>query len=303
MNKFSKYAWFVAWYNIAVILWGAVVRATGSGAGCGNHWPKCNGQVLPQIGQLETAIEFTHRISSALSGILVIILVAWAFRKFQKGSAVRVWSVIAFILIFIEGWVGMVLVRGELVAANQSSERALVVALHLINTMLLLASLVITAWISNQEKNIQWQDYSKIHAFILVGIIATLLFNAAGAVTALGDTLFPPESLIEGLRQDIDPASNFLIQLRVLHPVLAAITCFYLIRVMIYLRNLSIGIKVERLFIIMFWLIGVQAAAGIINLLLLAPLFMQITHLFLANLFWLVLILIAINILTKPATE
>ncbi len=45
---FSRYAWGVLLWNVLVALWGAYVRATGSGAGCGSHWPTCNGEILPR---------------------------------------------------------------------------------------------------------------------------------------------------------------------------------------------------------------------------------------------------------------
>src|SRR5689334_1905422 len=63
----SRFAWFVVAYNVAVVVWGAYVRATGSGAGCGSHWPLCNGEFLPSAPQTKTAIEFTHRVTSGLS--------------------------------------------------------------------------------------------------------------------------------------------------------------------------------------------------------------------------------------------
>ena len=66
MSRFAKYSWIVLVYNLVVILWGAYVRATGSGAGCGSHWPLCNGEVIPRAPEVETLVEFTHRLSSGL---------------------------------------------------------------------------------------------------------------------------------------------------------------------------------------------------------------------------------------------
>ena len=56
-----RFAWGLLAYNVAVILWGAVVRATSSGAGCGDHWPLCNGVVLQSNPRLATLIELAHR--------------------------------------------------------------------------------------------------------------------------------------------------------------------------------------------------------------------------------------------------
>jgi len=74
-----RFAWGVLAYFIAVILWGTLVRATGSGAGCGNHWPLCNGVVIQHSASVNTMIEFTHRLTSGLSFFAVVGLLAWTF--------------------------------------------------------------------------------------------------------------------------------------------------------------------------------------------------------------------------------
>src|ERR1700730_10996423 len=76
----ERFAWSVVAYNILVILWGALVRATSSGAGCGNNWPLCNGVVIPVSPTLHTIIEFTHRQMVTLSVLAMIALVVWTWR-------------------------------------------------------------------------------------------------------------------------------------------------------------------------------------------------------------------------------
>jgi len=137
-DSFRRFAWFVVVYNLAVVLWGAFVRATGSGAGCGSHWPLCNGEVLPRAPSIETVIEFTHRLMSAVDGLLVLALVIWAFRAFGRRHPVRRWSLVGLVFLISEALVGAGLVRFELVADNDSMVRALVMSAHLINTFLLL---------------------------------------------------------------------------------------------------------------------------------------------------------------------
>src|SRR5437764_4034200 len=82
-----RYAWVVVAYNILVILWGALVRATGSGAGCGNHWPLCNGQVIPLSPRIDTVIEFTHRMMTGGASFIVLGLLVWTFRATVRGQA------------------------------------------------------------------------------------------------------------------------------------------------------------------------------------------------------------------------
>jgi len=146
LTRFAKFAWFTLGFNVLVILWGALVRATGSGAGCGRHWPDCRGALVPLSPTVETLIEFAHRATSGLALLLVSILVLRAVRAFPRGAPVRAgaWASLAFIL--VEALIGAGLVLFELVGENSSAARAVVIALHLVNTLLLLGALALTAW-------------------------------------------------------------------------------------------------------------------------------------------------------------
>ena len=84
-----RFGWAVLVYFIAVILWGGLVRATGSGAGCGDHWPLCNGTVIQHSARIDTMIEFTHRITSGLSFFGVVALLAWTFARTERGHLAR----------------------------------------------------------------------------------------------------------------------------------------------------------------------------------------------------------------------
>ena len=88
-NKLEKITGFNLLFCLAVIIWGAFVRATGSGAGCGDHWPLCNGVVVPRAPALETVIEMTHRLTSGLFLVGVIYALVFTVRNFPKGSVLR----------------------------------------------------------------------------------------------------------------------------------------------------------------------------------------------------------------------
>ena len=145
-RSFATYAWGVLAVNLLVIAWGAFVRATGSGAGCGNHWPLCNGEVVPRAPQVETIIEFSHRLTSGAALISVLLMLIWAFRAYPKGDPVRAGAVLSMVLMLIEALIGAGLVLFEYVAANVSIGRVYWIAGHLINTFLLLAAVTLTAW-------------------------------------------------------------------------------------------------------------------------------------------------------------
>jgi cytochrome c oxidase assembly protein subunit 15 len=297
-SRFTKYAWFLVLYNMFVIAWGAVVRATGSGAGCGNHWPQCNGEILPSLHQLETVIEFVHRLTSGLDGILVIVLVIWAFRLQPIQVFVRRMAVMSFIFIIIEGGLGAALVRFELVGDNSSWARAVMIGLHLLNTLILLAFLTLTAWGAGQQKTyIQITAQTRLFALFIVGMVLFAILSAAGAITALGDTLFPSESLIEGMQQDLSPTAHFLIRLRVWHPIIAVVTSIYLFSLGWYVQRTAsehLATRINWLFMV----ISLQIGVGFVNVALLAPLWMQVVHLLLADTLWILLLLVTAETLT-----
>lgn len=303
-RRFSRYAWALVAYTLLVILFGVVVRATGSGAGCGSHWPTCNGEVLPTLASAETLIEFTHRLTSGLIGLLAIALVVWAFRAFPKGSPVRWGAVATLVLTIVEGLIGAALVRMELVADNASAARAAWIAGHLVNTFLLFGALGLTAWWGSGGKPPRLRGQGSLLGWLGAGVVAMLLLGMSGAVTALGDTLFPAASLAEGLRQDLSPGAHFLVQLRILHPLLAILTGLYLLFAARVVSAMRPGPTAERLARGVTWLYVIQIGAGALNVVLLAPLAMQLLHLLLADLLWLLFILLgATTLAEEPAPQ
>ncbi|MDQ7028186.1 MAG: COX15/CtaA family protein [Anaerolineae bacterium] len=304
MSRFSKYAWFLVLYNMFVIVWGTIVRATGSGAGCGNHWPQCQGEILPTLERLETVIEFVHRLTSGLDGILVIVLLIWAFRLQPVQKFVRQMAVMSLIFVIIEGILGAALVRFELVEDNTSTARAIMIGLHLVNTLVLLGFLTLTAWGASRPKakeSLHLTASSKLIASFSVAIVLFWIMSAAGAITALGDTLFPAASLAAGIQQDLSPTAHFLIRLRVWHPVIAIVTSTYLFALGWFIQRRTISEHLEPRFNLLFLLIAVQIGAGILNVTLLAPLWLQIAHLLLADSLWILLVIITAETLTMQA--
>jgi heme A synthase len=292
-TRFSTYAWVVLAYNLAVILWGAFVRATGSGAGCGAHWPLCNGVVVPRQPQVETMIEFTHRLTSGLAFLLVLILLVWAIRTYPKGHIVRLGAVLSMFFIITEALVGAGLVLFGWVANDQSVARVISISVHLVNTFLLLGALTLTAWwASGGERIVLRGQGASVWLFVL-GFLGVLVLGISGAITALGDTLFPAGSLREGIAQDFIPTAHFLVRLRIWHPLIALFTGLYLILLsgLIYLFRATP--RVQRLSIALMAVFVAQLVAGMINLGLLAPVWMQLVHLLLADLVWIVLVLLA----------
>lgn len=290
-RKFSIFAWCVFVYNLLVIAWGAYVRATGSGAGCGAHWPLCNGVVIPREAKIETLVEFSHRVSSGLTLVLVVMLAVWAFLVFEKGDLTRKAVIFAVFFTLTEALVGAGLVLFELVAENSSVTRAFTMMVHLVNTFLLLGALVLSAWWASRgaPARLIWP---KVNGMILVtGLVGLLVLGASGAVTALGDTLFPAASLAEGIKQDLSPTAHFLIRLRVLHPVIAVTVGVYLLVSVIWLRRQSVTVEQVKLTTLLLSLFAGQLVLGTLNIILLAPVWLQMVHLVMSDLIWSCLVL------------
>jgi len=292
-RNFARYAASVLAYNVAVVLWGAYVRATGSGAGCGNHWPLCNGVVVPEAPALATIIEFTHRASSGIDVVLVGILLVWAWRAFPRGHMARLGALLAAIFLTTEALIGAALVKLEHVAHNASAGRAYSLSGHLINTLTLLACLTLTVWWAGGGSRLRLGQRAGWLA--APGIVLAVLVGISGAIAALGDTLFPASSLAAGLRQDFDPASSIFLRLRLLHPLLALITGAWLI---FYAEATAFRLPGAKKFArLLETMVGLQIAAGASNLLLLAPVWMQMVHLLLADLVWISLVLLVASAL------
>ena len=274
------YAAFVVGFMVLVILEGAVVRATGSGAGCGAHWPLCNGEILPHHPRIATIIEFTHRSLTGICTTLVAVLIAWTFLARPRGDRVRIAAVATGILLITEGALGALLVLGHYVENNASTARVIVQCIHFTNTMLLLAAMALTWWWMRQRETTPLCPTGRIAATLT--LLATILTGATGSVAALADTLFPSPSLHAALAQDFSSTAPLLIRMRWIHP---AATIFAFATTLWLLPELKSAPR--------RWLAGLlftQLALGIADVLLLAPLSLQVLHLLFADLFWIALV-------------
>jgi heme A synthase len=279
---FARFAWGVVAYNVAVVLWGAYVRATGSGAGCGNHWPLCNGVVTPISANAHTMIEFTHRAMTGLDTPLVALLVIWAFRVFPRLHPVRLAATLSGVFLITEALLGALLVKLQHVARNAD---AYTLSTHLVNTLTLLACLALTAWWGMGKPAPRLRGKAAWMAAISLG--AVMLLSITGAISALGDTLFPAPSLAAGLAQDFNPTSNILLRLRGLHPLFAAAVGAWL--TFYAVGRLRVAKRNALWVVAMVW---IQLFAGLVNFLLQAPVGMQIVHLLIADLLWISLVLL-----------
>jgi heme A synthase len=248
-------------------------------------------------------IEFVHRITSGLALVAVVILLIWAIRTLPKGHPSRLGAMLSMVFIIIEALVGAILVLFALVANDTSTARAVVIALHLMNTFLLLGSLTLTAWWASGGQPIQLRNQGWLGWALVAGLLGLLLLGASGAVTALGDTLFPATSLADGLQQESSQTAHFLVRLRVLHPLLATLIGIYLIIISNVFVTRRPSILVRRLARIFTVIYLFQFAMGALNVVLLAPIWMQLVHLFLSDLVLVVWVLFMAAALDRNAVS
>jgi cytochrome c oxidase assembly protein subunit 15 len=287
----ATYAVGVLAFMVLVVLEGAVVRATGSGAGCGNHWPLCNGDFFPHHPRLATVIEYTHRSMTGFCSTLVVVLIVWVYQARAKGDRVRRAANWVGVLLLTEALLGALLVKGGYVEFNASDMRVFMQCIHFTNTMLLLAALaLVTYWVRevgapvNSSKGVAW-----------LAVVATVVVGATGSVAALADTLFPSPSLITGLRDDFSAAAPLLVRMRWVHPAAALVGV-----VCVGWLCLRVRTRVSA------WLAGLlvlQLVLGVGDVLLLTPTWMQVVHLLGADLYWIVLVIVAADVVWPGGEE
>ena len=285
----SRLAWVALGYNVLVILWGAVVRLTTSGAGCGAHWPLCNGVVLPPSPTLHTLIEFSHRLTSGASGLLAIALVILAFRVTQKGHPARLGAALSLGLIILEGLVGGVQVLLGLTADSTDPARGFVQGVHLANTFLLLGALLLTALWASGSPRLRLGGQGAVGGWSALALGLLLVLGMAGAVTALGDLLFLPAdgTPIDTVKRDFGATASVIENLRVIHPMLAIVVSAFLVWLGVFFRRERPGTDVTRWSAVVWGLIAAQMVLGFLNVALKAPAWLQLSHLLLACALWL----------------
>jgi heme A synthase len=292
LAAFRRFNLLTLAFVLFVILWGAYVRASGSGAGCGSHWPTCNGQVIPRAPSTATVIEFTHRATSGICLLLILAQLVLAFRLRPRQPSVRRAAVASAVLILSEALIGAGLVLFEKVAHDRSIARAAWTASHLSNTFALIAAVVLTGWFATPRLP-PADSRPGLYRALLFGLGGAVLVGVSGAIAALGDTLFPVRTFAEGWQQDLSPTAHLFVRLRVWHPLLAVTVGAGLLAITgaLVLGDRPRGVRAPAT--LAAALVLAQLAAGLVNLALLAPIPMQVIHLLLADLLWIALVRLA----------
>ncbi len=290
--QFNRFAQFLLFYTLIVILWGAWVRISHSGDGCGDTWPLCQGKLIPEAEQKKTWIEFSHRMTSGLFGILVIYVTWKGRRLYARGEKIRTALAATLVFTITEALLGAKLVLFGLVGNNDSGFRLFAMSLHQINSMLLSGSVALVAiysgtFLEKIKANKNTKTAASISRWQISWPLLLLLVAVTGGLAALSSTLFPSTSLVDGFAQDLSSNSHYLLRLRISHPILASLVgggaaLFFWLesqqdRNSATLRKTSLQVSLTFILAVVF---------GYLTLLSLTPAWMKITHLLIAHIVW-----------------
>jgi len=303
-----SFAWAVLAYFVVVILWGTLVRATGAGAGCGNHWPLCNGTVMQHAASVNTLIEFTHRLTSGLSLLAVVALLLWSWAATERGHLARMASAVAVALTVMEAILGALLVALGLTAQSQSPLRPWFLALHLTNTLLLLAALALAAHLLSRKTGYRPETIRLVAPWgALLGILVVMAVGVTGSLAALGDTLFPASSLAGALTQDfaqnLASPSGWLVRWRWVHPVIALVASGFLVWILLRAAQGTGKQNHRGLSALVVALLTSVYLFGVLDVALLAPVWTQVAHLLAADSLWVTLVVLTAWLTLDPVEE
>ena len=299
-----RFSWGVLAYFIAVILWGTLVRATGSGAGCGAHWPLCNGTVVQHSPRVDTMIEFTHRVTSGLSLLSVVGLLGWTFAGTVRGHLARTFVVASVVFTLLEAVLGALLVKLGYTAQSQSPLRPVFLALHLANTLLLLAALTLTAHMLSRRKGFMRGSIRLVAPFgAIAAVVVVMIVGVTGSLAALGDTLFPASSLGQALAEDFAAGSGWLVRWRWTHPTVAFVSSIFLIWILVRASQRSAHWDNRGLSALVLLLLAAQYVLGVMDVFLLAPLWLQVAHLLGADVLWVALVVLTARLTLAPEEQ
>lgn len=279
LSKFSKFSVITIIFTLLVVAWGVYVRASKDGDGCGSHWPLCDGNSNPIHGTIARIVESSHRLSTSLLGLFVVVLTIWSIRKYGFRAQVTKASLAAFFFMLLEGAIGAVLVKFQLVTNNPSANRAAVMSFHVISTFLLVGSMVATCYLSIFPK-VRFKKQGAVGWMLALGFILTCGLGVSGAISALGHTLDPVKDVLLAAS---NPTTFWMVRFQPYHPYISISVWMYFILMVTLVTNLR---PLKRVRTAGIWLLGaftVELCVGLLNILTKAPIAVQMIHLALGD--------------------
>jgi heme A synthase len=299
--SYTQLVWATLVFTLFVVIWGGYVSASGAGDGCGDSWPLCRnllGASTPTT-PVDTLVELTHRLTSGLALLAVVGLTLWSRRRFPPRHRARYWAALALFFMVVESLLGAALVIFRLVDLNVSLARALIQPVHLTNTYLLMGSLAFAAWWSGPRRSLPGSAHRLSTRFVVAALVGVVVLSAFGTVASLASTVFPSESFLDGVRNDFIRDAHYLVRLRIGHPIAALVFGGYLF----WLGRRLTPERPERTpfqYYVVTGIFAAQVGVGLLDAILLAPIGLQMAHLFLAHALWLSLLKLWLDLVSEP---
>ena len=282
---FQIYLWGILLFTVAVIISGDIVQATESGAGCGDSWPKCDGTLIPAFADVHVAIEFIHRMLTSVLSFGYLGLLIGGYLLF--GRKHPVWRSILFstAILLVEILLGASLVLFGWVEDNATWGRVIADSFHVVNTLVLLGSLVLIIFLSRPDGGILVAKSNPKRRYLIFAMLIVILITVTGTINSLADTLYLSDHVVV----EETPIAQLLVSVRAIHPLIAIIGGFAIIG-FLYLVIEEPSAQKSALGFAVFGVIFLQFLSGVFNIVLLTPVETQIIHLGLADTLWILLV-------------
>ena len=282
---FQIYLWGILLFTVAVIISGDIVQATESGAGCGDSWPKCDGTLIPAFADVHVAIEFIHRMLTSVLSFGYLGLLVGGYLLF--GRKHPVWRSILFstAILLVEILLGASLVLFGWVEDNATWGRVIADSFHVVNTLVLLGSLVLIIFLSRPDGGILVAKSNPKRRYLIFAMLIVILITVTGTINSLADTLYLSDHVVV----EETPIAQLLVSVRAIHPLIAIIGGFAIIG-FLYLVIEEPSAQKSALGFAVFGVIFLQFLSGVFNIVLLTPVETQIIHLGLADTLWILLV-------------
>jgi cytochrome c oxidase assembly protein subunit 15 len=205
------------------------------------------------------------------------------------------------VLTLNEALLGALLVLLGHTAQDTSPSRAVYLGLHLTNTLLLLGALTMTAhFLSRQSGASRGSLAVRSPRLAVTGLVATLVVGVSGSLAALGDTLYPAHNLTAAIAQDFAPGSSWLLRIRWVHPAISFVAGAFICWLVMQTWRRKEAVTARPIALAVVVLLALQYLLGVADVGLLAPTWLQMSHLLGADLLWIALVVLAARICLVP---
>ncbi len=283
-------AWLTAFGSYLMLLMGAIVTITQSGQGCGNTWPVCKGQLIPESVSVGTVIEYSHRVVSGGVGFLILILVVWTWIIFWKEQRLRWLAFFSLFFVVLQGALGALTVVFQ---ADFAKKAAL--ALHFGFSLISFASVVLLAIelarLTKGEEKTRFPVSSRFRTMLWFYLIYTYLVVYTGALVRHADATMACGYDFPLCGTQLIPSLSSPMGIQMLHRYAAAsLWVLMLVLLLVILVKFGERKQLTKTAWLSFILLTLQAVSGVVTVMMGGMLIPALIHTTIISLFFTVLL-------------